>query len=308
MNNYSPCDANPEPSESKNTFPCRLVTLSLDQLYPHPSYVKHNLSVSVPQLTALVAVGDFVAWQPIMVTQAGIVIDGYARWELARRQGRRSILCLEYELSEEEALRRLILSHRPSQGFNGYCRSLLALDLEPYLRERARENQQVGGHSKGSTNLTEAQRIDVRSQAADVANVSTGNFTKAKLVVAHADPVIQEATKCGEVRVHRAWQWSSLSRQHQLEKLEEFRSCKGVRLVSRKLIQKHMARMLSAPTTLVPPTLGDVLRPLIREGIAQLDAILLSQIDVPGRIAYFTKDAMRVLKPGRVPECKSATC
>jgi hypothetical protein len=138
MNPHPTCDAYPGQPEGANNFRCRLVVLSVDQLCPHPSYTRHQLSVSASQLTAISAFGDLAFQQPIMVTQKGIVIDGYARWELARQQGRESVLCLEFELGEEESLCWLVLSHRPSPGFNGYCRSLLALDLEPSLQEMGR--------------------------------------------------------------------------------------------------------------------------------------------------------------------------
>jgi hypothetical protein len=306
MNAYPPSGTNPgQPGGTKN-FNCRLVDLSLDQLHPHASYTRHRLSVSAQQLAALAALGDLAFQQPIMVTHTGTIIDGYARWELARRQGRQSLLCLEYKLSEEEALRRLILSHRPSRGYNGYCRSLLALDLEPSFRSRAHANQQIGGQKKGASDLTEAQRVDVRSEIAAVANVSTGNLTKARQVATHADRAIREAAKSGEILVHRAWQLSRLPHHHQRKKLEEFRSCKGVGLVSRRLIQKHVAKM--APNRVVPETLGDVLRPLVPNRVAVLDAVVVSEIDAPGRIAYFTKNAIRTLKSREDPECSPATC
>jgi len=306
MSPHPTCDAYPGQPEGANNFRCRLVILSVDQLCPHPSYTRHHLSVSASQLTAISALGDLAFQQPIMITQKGIVIDGYARWELASQQGRESVLCLEFELGEEESLRWLVLSHRPSPGFNGYCRSLLALDLESSLQEKARSNQRIGGQSKGLSNLTEAQKVDVRSEIADIADVSTGNLTKAKQVVSHADPVIQEAAKSGEISVHRAWQWSRLSHHHQVKKLEEFRSCKGVGLVSRKLIQKHVVTM--RPTRLIPPTLGNVLKPLIPGRMTVLDAIVVSEIDAPGRIAYFTKGAIGVLRSREDPECKTAIC
>src|SRR5690349_5965725 len=141
MNAHSECHLKAEQLKG-STSQCRLVTLSIDQLSPHPGYVKHQLSVSLAQLTALSALGDLAFEQPIIVTQTGVVIDGYARWELARTQGRKSILCLEYQFSVDEALQRLIVSHHPSKGFTSYCLSLLALDLEPGIRERARLNQQ----------------------------------------------------------------------------------------------------------------------------------------------------------------------
>jgi hypothetical protein len=275
-------------------LPCRLAFRCLDELRPHPSYLKHKFSVSASHLAVLCAAGHFALQLPIIVTQTGIIIDGYARCELARRQGRDKIACLEYDLSDEEALLRLIQSHSPSKGLNGFSRSLLALDLEPSLQEKAHANQQIGGERKGCSDLTEAQKVDVRSKIAAFANVSTGNITKAKQVVTHSHPVIQQVAKSGEISVHRAWQWSRLSHEQQLEKLEEFRSCKGVGLVSRQLIQKHVARMI--PTRLVPPTLGDILKPLTPDRMAALDAVVVSEIDAPGRIAYFTKDAIDYLQ------------
>lgn len=291
------CDTHPGLWRGTSNSRCRLITRCVDQLRPHPSYVKHQLSVSIAQLTALSTLGDMAFEQPIIVTKTGVVIDGYARWELARQQGRQSILCLEYELSDEEALRRLILSHRPSPGLNGFCRSLLSLDLEPYLRERARLNQQIGGQKKGASDLTEAQKIDLRSEMASVADVSTGSLTKAKQVVTNGDPMIQSATKSGEIRVHRSAQLSRLPHHQQRDKLEDFRNCKGVGLVSRKLIQKHVAKLM--PTQLVPRTLGDVLQALIPDRTAVLDTIAVSEIDAPGRIAYFTKNSMEHIQDHR---------
>ena len=306
MTPYSQCLVNPKQPSFTDNSQCQLVIRLLDQLHLHASYVKHQLSASASQLTALSELGDLAFEQPIIVTKTGTVIDGYARWELARRQGRQSILCLEYELSDEEALRRLILSHRPLRGFNSYCRSLLALDLESYLRERARLNQKIGGQKKGASDLTEAQKVDVRSEMAAISKVAAGNITKAKQVVTNGDPVIQNATKSGEIRVHRAGLLSRLPHHRQREKLEEFRSCKGVGLVSRRLIQRHVARM--APTQLIQRSLGDVLGPLIPIRVATLDAIVVSEIDALGRIAYFTKSAIESLRNAGGHECKTATC
>ena len=86
-----------------------------------------------------------------------------------------SILCIEHDLTEEAALRWLIQSHRPSRGLNAYSRILLALDLQPSLQEKARANQRAGGRNKGSSKLTEGNRLDGRSEIAAVADVSTGN-------------------------------------------------------------------------------------------------------------------------------------
>jgi len=278
---------------------CQLAVHSLDELRPHPSYVRHELSVSASQLSALIELGSLAFHQPIVISRKGIVVDGYARWELARRQGRRSILCLEYDLTEEEALRWLIQTHRPLRGLNSYCRTLLALDLAPSLQEAARQNQRIGGQSKGSSNLTEAQKVDVRSKTAGSAGVSSGYVTNVEQVSKSAPPSVQDALKSSEIRVHKAWQWSRLSPQQQVKKLEEYRSQKGTNQTSRRLIQKHVERL--APAQLVPPSLGELLKPLLPSRTVVLDSIVVSEIDAPGKIAYFTKDAMLALRRTEEP-------
>src|SRR5207302_1120410 len=78
--------------------PIRLVTCRLDQLQPHPSCVRHHLTVPVSQLSALAERGDLAFREALAITSDGTIIDGYARFELARLQGRPTLLCLQYEL------------------------------------------------------------------------------------------------------------------------------------------------------------------------------------------------------------------
>jgi hypothetical protein len=110
------------------------------ELRLHPSYVGHQISVPASQLSALAALGSLAFREPIVVTRDLTIIDGYARFQLAKHQGRETLSCLEYDLTEEEALRWLIQSHRPSWGLNAFSRVLLVLDLEPFLQERALAN------------------------------------------------------------------------------------------------------------------------------------------------------------------------
>jgi len=56
--------------------------------------------------------------------------------------------------------------HRRSNGLNAFSRILLALELELDFKKKARSNQRSGGQAKGSSNLTEADRVDVRSEIA----------------------------------------------------------------------------------------------------------------------------------------------
>jgi hypothetical protein len=266
----------------------------LDGLRPHPSYVRHGLSPSVAQLSALSALGENAFREPIVITSDGLIVDGYARFELAKRQGRRSVLCLEYLWSEEDALRWLIQRHRPTRGVGAYNRALLAFDLEPSLLETARANQRWGGQNKGSSGLTEAQIVNVRSKISADAAISSGTLDKVRKVKSAADLKVREATRAEEISIHKASRWCSLPAHKQLEELEKHRSRKGIDQTSRRLIQKHVATLM--PTQLVPANLGDFLKAFISHRSLILDLIVVAEIDAPGNIAYFTKDALRNLR------------
>jgi hypothetical protein len=243
------------------------------ELRPHPSYIRHQLSVSASRLSALAALGGPAFREPIVITRNRTIIDGYVRFRLAQEQGRETLLCFEYELTEEEALRWLIQSHRPSWGLNAFSRVLLALDLEPFLHEAAQANQRIGGQHKGSSNLTEAQRVDVRSQLATAAGVSSGTITKVKQLTESAHPRIKQALNAEEVSIHKAWTWCRLSAQQQLEKFEEYLSRKGVNQTSARLIQKHVARQW--PNQLFLPSLGDLLKAFLPSSPAVLNSIFV---------------------------------
>jgi hypothetical protein len=280
----------------------QLATCRLDELCPHPSYIRHGLSVSSSQLSAIIALGDLAFLDPIRITLNREVIDGYARLELARKQKRTASLCIEYDLNEEESLRWLIQTHLPSRGLNSYCRILLALDLEPSLQQQARANQRAGGQNKGSSNLTEAQRLDVRAQIATAAGASAGNVTKVKQLRKKIPPrEVELALRTGEISIHKAWQWCHLSVQQQVKELAEDRSRRGTTQTSRRQIQRHIASL--SANRLILPKLGDLLKPLVSDRAKELDSITFAEIDSPGNIAYFTKDALKILNSLEASKC-----
>src|SRR4051812_26784970 len=144
----------------------RLVSRRVDQLVPHPCYLRHQFTASLEQMSALIELGESGFREPLVITQDGIIIDGYARWELAQKRDLPNVLCLEYELTKDEALEALIRRHRDSKGINHFCRIVLAQELEPWLKRKAHLNQRRGGQYKGSSSLTEAEKLDVRKEIA----------------------------------------------------------------------------------------------------------------------------------------------
>jgi hypothetical protein len=230
-----------ETSSAMSSLPgtSRPVTRRVDDLRPHSGFVRHKLAPSIDKLSALATRGEAAFQEPLIITQNGTILDGHARWELARRQGRRTLDCLEREMTDEDALLHLLQNHRGSAGLNHFTRILLALDLEPWFKMQARSNQQRGGLMKGSSNLTQAERLDVRAKIASAAGVSLGNVTKVKQLLLDPHLSILEALRSGEIRIHRAWRWSAHKPDEQCALLERFRSGKRMKATIHSLLSRH---------------------------------------------------------------------
>jgi len=243
-------------------------------------------------LSALVSSGDLAFQDPLLITRDRLILDGYARWELARKQGRPTLPCIEYDLTEAEALHCLLQRHRRSTGLNDFCRILLALDLEPLLKEKARANQQSGGLGKGLSKLTEASRVNVRSEIAAVAGVSVGNVAKVKDLKMTADPELQRALRDREISIHQAWLWRKLAPERQREELRLYRARKGIREYARARAFRH--RRKSSPTVL---DVGDLLKRLSGLESSELGSVGLLVIKGRDKCVFVTEGLLEALPP-----------
>jgi hypothetical protein len=290
----------PEPEWQRGDNPGQPVTCRLSELRQHPSYVRLRLTVPASKLSALAEQGELAFREPLVITRECIVIDGYARLELARLKGRLVLPCIEYELTEEEALRWLLQRHRRSNGMNDFCRILLALELESGSRERALSNQRLGGQNKGSSRLTEADRVDVREQVAAAATVSVGNVTKVRQLVGTAHPELLEALSSGEISIHRAWKWSTESPERQTKALKTYRGEKGVSKAIRDLISRHEPRNLPSA-----PDLGSLVGRLSVLKPDEYSSVSVSVIRIPGHMIFVTEELIQSLRPYQesIPTC-----
>ena len=225
-----------------------------------------------------------------MITKDRTILEGYGRLELARQQGIETLPCIEYDLTEEESLRWLLDKHRQSKGLNDFARILLALELEFWFREKARSNQQAGGRHKGSSKLTEAARLDVRSQIAGAAGVSVGNVTKVKQLTMTAHPDVMEVLRSGEISIHRAWLWCKASPERQREELRFYQSERGTKKTIRFLISQHRSKSL--PTV---PDLGDLARQLLAFDTSKSGPVSVIVIRAPGRTIFLTEGISQAL-------------
>lgn len=231
------------PSDAGDDAAARMVMRGTDALKPHPSLLKQNLWPTNERLLALEKLGKAIFEQPLLITQGNLIVDGYARWRIARNQQRDTMLCQVCQLTEQEALQRILQTHRRPEWLNAFSRVQLALDLEPWFREKARANQSAGGKEKVSSILTEDRRLDCRKQIATLAGVSTGNVTKVKqILLSPAALQLIEALRPGEISIHRAWTLSKRSIREQELALGYRRAKKRRSERLSKLLARHVPK------------------------------------------------------------------
>ena len=186
--------------------------------------------------------GESAYADPITITHENVIIEGYAVWQLAKLRNRATLTCLVRHMDHEEALLHLLDRNRGSKGLCDYVRILMALELEPWFKERAKSNQRIGGREKGSTQLAEADKLDVRIEVARAAGVSAGNVSKVKKILQSAIPELQSALCAGEVKINRGAVWAKYSASTQLQHLTSHRTERGVRRTINILLRRHEVR------------------------------------------------------------------
>jgi hypothetical protein len=216
------------------------------ELLPHPGFTKHAVGYSTQEISLLSDRGESAYLNPLTITQDDYIVDGYALWQLAKLQNRITLPCIVRHMSPEESLLHLIEKTRGSKGINDFVRILMALELEPWFKSRAKSNQQMGGREKGSSQLTEADRLDVRFEIARAAGVSAGNVSKVKHLITRAAPELQDALRHGEIRIHRASEWAKTSPTEQRRRLSDHRNERGIHRTIRRLLTRHESRQPKA--------------------------------------------------------------
>jgi hypothetical protein len=194
--------------------------------------------------------------EPLLITTNGTILAGFGRWRLALFEGRDEIRCVEYPLSDAEALGFILTHHQTRWGWNDFVRICLALKLELYFQQRARDNMSAGGKYKGSANLPEAQRIDVREEIAGIAAVCPRNVSNVKTILEVAHPRLKEALQNGTLKINRAIQFCKLPRAEQLEQFILYSEERA----TNKVIRRSIARPKEEKIRLDVATVLDALQ------------------------------------------------
>jgi hypothetical protein len=235
----------------------RPVVRSPGQLRRHRALEELGWTGAIDELNYAARLKDHSLPEPILITTNGTILAGFGSWRLALLEGRQEINCIEYPFGEDDQALQFILSHHQTRrGWNDFVRICLALKLELSSRQRACDNMRDGGKYKGSTNLSEADHIDVRQRVAKRAGTGTGNVSKVKAILRSAHPNIIAALQNGLLSIHRAWLWSKLPK---LQQRVEFARCEEER-TQRKILREFLPQPASA--SLDPAQVIDALQRL----------------------------------------------
>jgi hypothetical protein len=74
--------------------------------------------------------------EPILITNQDILLAGFAEWHAAVCAGQGEIVCIEFALNDDEALRLILALHRPRAEWNDFIRIELALEQESIFSRR----------------------------------------------------------------------------------------------------------------------------------------------------------------------------
>jgi hypothetical protein len=277
----------------------RLIFFRVNELRAHPSCVRHGLYVPACKIGALDRLGNRAFQDPIVVTQDRLIIDGYARWELAKKRGMATILCLVYQKTEDEALRDFLWRHRRFDGLNDFTLIELSRDLKLFSAEKARLHQQAGGQRKGSAKLEASERVDSRKERARILVVSEGNVSKVDRILDYACSSTRQAARDKEISINKAEKWSRHTEAQQTENLRILRIEHGIRKKARNLVARlvvvqpdegelttvHLQRLLQRVSTMSP------------EQSKAFGPVVFGCLHAPGKRIYVTDELIRAFEP-----------
>jgi hypothetical protein len=228
-----------------NRLEGRPVVRSPEQLRLHPALQELGWTVAIDEFNDAGRLKDQPVPVPILITTNGTILAGFGRLRSALFDDQHEINCVEYPLSEEEALPFIITHHRPQSGWNAFIRIRLALKLELYIQQRALDNMRAGGKYKGSANLPEAQHIDVRQEIARAAGVGARNVSNVRTILQTTHPRLIEALRDGTLTINRAIQFCRLPRAEQLEQFIRYSEERATNKVIRRSIARPKEEKIS---------------------------------------------------------------
>jgi hypothetical protein len=176
--------------------------------------------------------------EPILITKNGTILAGIGLWRSAIFNGTHKLNCIEYPLTDDEALQFMLTHHQTRRGWNAFVRICLALKLKGYFQARAVENMRAGGRYKGAANLPEAQHIEVREEIAETANVCARYVSYVSQILQSSHPRMIGALQDGAVSINWALQCCKLPKTEQLDRIVRYTEERATNRVIRRFIPR----------------------------------------------------------------------
>jgi hypothetical protein len=220
---------------------------------------------------------------PVLITKQGVILAGFGRWRIAVSEGVPEINCIEYPISEDEALSFILSRHRTRRQWNRFVLICLALTLEPALQEKAFKNLQAGGKFKGSAMLPKAQHIDVREKIGNLAGVSAHYVSDVKAILRAAHSKLIEALKNGTLSIPGAMRLIKHPKTEQLERFTQEIEEKNLNKVIRKYVGK-------ADGPEAPPDVIGLLEALLKREAEKPGSVKLRRLRGPSAELLVVQD------------------
>ena len=132
------------------------------------------------------------------------IIDGHNRYRICT-DNHIDFDIMEMDFNNESDVKIWIIKNQfGRRNINAATRAMLALELEPLIRERARENQ--GHRTDLLSNSTKSEKpINTRQEIAKIAGVSDTTIYEAKKVKESDNEEVKRQMVAGKISIHKAY-------------------------------------------------------------------------------------------------------
>jgi ParB-like chromosome segregation protein Spo0J len=225
-------------------LPPRQDYISTESLRPAKAILELGIEPSPVRLLELERLGETLFESRIEINSRNEIVDGHARWLIAKRTGRPGLDCDIYDYNEEQTLRRILKKNLVGSALSKFCRVEIALKLQRFHERRAQKNRVQGGAQKQLLFLTKAERAHVQELVAQDADVSPSLVRQVKVILKSGPcPELLAALRAETIKINRGYELSSASPSEQRDAL----ASKSLRRSNREHSERLVARHVGSP-------------------------------------------------------------
>jgi hypothetical protein len=251
----------------------------------HPALEGLDLIDVTTELNESVRLNAQPVPEPVLISTNGTLLAGFGRWRLALFEGQSEVDCLEYQISDEDSLQFILHYHQPRRGWNPFVRICAALTLKPFLQRKALNNMRAGGKYKGSANLPDAHRLDVREEIGRIAGSGARYVSNVERILESAHPRLIGALRTGALTINGAVKFCKFPKGEQLERFILHSEDRGIAKVIRRAT--HRPREQEPGLDVVA-----VLEALLRQETGQPGSVAVRMSDSPSCVVLVGQDLM----------------